>query len=138
MGRKSVLLFIFSAMVLILAACGGGEQEESEGTDSIAENAGQETTETEEATTEVASSIDISASNWEFDKEEYVVKAGEPITLNFTSEEGVHGIGIEGTDINIQQDQQEEVTLEPGEYKIYCNVPCGQGHADMTATIIVQ
>lgn len=138
MGRKSVLLFIFSAMVLILAACGGGEQEESGGTDNIAENAGQERTETEEATTEVASSIDISASNWEFDKEEYVVKAGEPITLNFTSEEGVHGIGIEGTDINIQQDQQEEVTLEPGEYKIYCNVPCGQGHADMTATIIVQ
>ncbi|WP_255301545.1 cytochrome C oxidase subunit II [Bacillus sp. AFS040349] len=150
MKQKSLFLFLLLAMMFVLAACSGGEDTNQD--TGMEENAGQgaengEGT-TDEGTTDgdgtedngdaAANAINISAVNWEFDKEEYMVKAGEPVTLNFKSEEGVHGLAIEGTDINIQQDGQQEVTLEPGEYKVYCSIPCGQGHANMTATLVVQ
>lgn len=137
MKQKSMFLFLLLAMMFVLAACGGGENT------SMEENTGQGAENVEGVTEEgngdeATNSINISAANWKFDKEEYTVKGGEPITLNFENEEGAHGIAIEGTDVNIQQEGQQEVTLEPGEYKIYCNIPCGQGHSNMTATLVVQ
>lgn len=137
MKQKNLLLILFLAMVLVLSACGGGGDTSQD--NDINENASQGTENGEGTGDASANSITISATNWDFDKEEYIVKSGEPVTIHFKSVEGVHGIGIEGTEVqNILDDGQQEVTLEPGEYRIYCSIPCGQGHADMTATLVVQ
>src|SRR5699024_12107393 len=84
-----------------------------------------------------SSTVDITATNWEFDQEEYTAPAGE-VTVKLTSKEGFHGIQVEGTDIEIEQDGTASGNLEPGEYNIICSVPCGAGHDDMVSTLIVE
>lgn len=121
---KKVWLALAASMVVALAACGGGGSDDSSN--------GGESAESGESST-----LDISATNFAFDQEEYTVPAGD-ITINFQSEEGVHGLGIDGTDIDIQKDGSETVNLEAGEYEIYCSIPCGPGHDDMKAVLVVE
>ncbi|MGX4670668.1 cytochrome C oxidase subunit II [Cerasibacillus sp. JNUCC 74] len=118
---SAVLLFLF-----FLAACGDeDDSEQANGTDATESNA--------------TNQIDMTATNFTFDKPEYVVNAGEEITISLTNEEGQHGIGINEFDVNIQGNGKVTFTPnEPGEYTIYCNVPCGEGHADMKSTLTVQ
>ncbi|MFZ3579592.1 cytochrome C oxidase subunit II [Virgibacillus sp. DJP39] len=123
--KKVIFALMFIALSLILAACGGGDSAEegnpSEGTESNG----------------VSTTVDITATNWEFDQENYTVPAGE-VTFNLTNEEGLHGIQVDGTDVNIEGDESGKVTLEPGEYTIRCSIPCGQGHANMQSTLTVE
>lgn len=81
--------------------------------------------------------VDIIAENWTFDKNSYVVPAGE-ITVNLKNIEGFHGIQIDGTDVSIEGDGSFTTTLEPGEYTIFCSIICGTGHSNMIATLIVE
>jgi cytochrome c oxidase subunit 2 len=120
---KKVLLFLISMlMVVFMAACGGGEGEEA------ASDGGD---------TGGSSTVDIEASNWEFDKSEYTAAAGN-VTLNLKNAEGHHGITVEGTDLKIEGEGEATANLEAGEYTIICNIPCGEGHAEMTATLVVE
>lgn len=81
--------------------------------------------------------INVEAESWKFNKDIYKVFAGQPITINFKSIEGHHGLGIKGiASANIAGEGSVKITLEPGEYQIYCTVPCGEGHDDMIATLI--
>jgi heme/copper-type cytochrome/quinol oxidase subunit 2 len=83
--------------------------------------------------------VEIIATDFEFDKKEYVVKAGEEITVTLTSEKGSHGIDIQGMNKTIKA-PNGKVTFtpdKPGEYPIVCNVFCGAGHGEMTAKLIV-
>ena len=115
------------SLALVLAACGGGDDEGSSNSDGEAgENASGD-----------GETVDIQASNWQFDQEEYTVPAGE-VTVNLTNEEGFHGIEIEGTDIALDDAGSQTATLEPGEYTIRCSIMCGAGHDDMVATLIVE
>jgi cytochrome c oxidase subunit 2 len=79
-------------------------------------------------------------TNFQFDKEEYRVKQGEKVLLRVQNSNGVHGVAIEGMDIDLQGDQleQEVVFDQPGEYKLYCSVMCGPGHGGMVAKLIVE
>ncbi|WP_332694296.1 hypothetical protein [Halalkalibacter lacteus] len=45
-------------------------------------------------------------------------------------------MAIEGADLKIDGDGEATVTLEAGEYIIYCTIPCGGGHEEMTAKLI--
>lgn len=122
--KKFLLTLATLSLVLFLAACGGGEEDTSSDDGS-------------EPTSGDSSTVDITATNWEFDQEEYTAPAGE-VTVKLTSEEGFHGIQVEGTDIEIEQDGTASGNLEPGEYTIICSVPCGAGHDDMVSTLIVE
>lgn len=121
--KKLLTLFTLS-LALLLAACGGGDD------DGAADN-GDASTDGDSA------AVDIVATNWEFDQEEYTVPAGE-VTLNLVNEEGFHGISVDGTDLSIEDEGTATAELEPGEYTIRCSVPCGAGHADMVSTLIVE
>ncbi|WP_022793546.1 cupredoxin domain-containing protein [Marinococcus halotolerans] len=113
----------FLALMVFLSGCGG---DEGNGSESTSENAEAQT-------------MDVTATDFEFDQKEYTVNAGEPVNVSLTSQEGGHGLAIDGFDVDIQGEGEATFTPEePGEYNIYCNVPCGEGHADMTATLIVQ
>ncbi|WP_153462069.1 MULTISPECIES: cytochrome C oxidase subunit II [Sediminibacillus] len=119
--KKALLALMVSMFMLLLAACGSSDDAgAAEGDDGGS-----------------AAVVDIAASNWQFDKEEYTAPAGE-ITFNLTNEEGVHAIEIEGTDVKIENEGSATATLKAGEYIIKCALPCGEGHEDMSSTLVVE
>lgn len=122
--KKLIIGTIFILIVLVLAACGGGDDSASE---SKASDEGSSS----------ANTVELVASNWEFEKENYTVPAGE-VTFELINKDGFHGIMVEGTDVAIEGEGSATATLEPGEYTIRCTVPCGEGHTDMSTTLIVE
>ncbi|PKR76645.1 cytochrome C oxidase subunit II [Halalkalibacillus sediminis] len=134
--KKSIFSILIISLLMVLAACGGGDS--SEGDSSEDSSSGDNTTEeTDSSSEEADSTLDIAATDFKFDKENYTASAGE-VTVNLTNEEGKHGVQIQGTDLNLQEEGSGTVNLEPGEYKINCSVPCGEGHSDMVATLTVK
>jgi cytochrome c oxidase subunit II len=79
-----------------------------------------------------------------FQPDEYVVPAGEQVTVQLTAEEGnPHDFTIEetGDEVVVQVDAGETATGtltvdEPGTYTVYCGVP-GHRDAGMLATLEV-
>ncbi len=121
---KKVLTIFLLSLTVILAACGGGDDSGDNGA-------------SDEATSN--SNLDITATNFEFDQQEYTVQSGEEVTVNLTNEEGSHGLAIDEFDVNIEGEGEATFTPdEAGEYTIYCSVPCGEGHDDMKSTLIVE
>ncbi|MCU6710329.1 cupredoxin domain-containing protein [Paenibacillus sp. J5C_2022] len=133
--KKWVVFISILSIALVVAACGAnsGGNKPAGGT---AEGSGEENS----APASSGSGLTITASNWEFDKEEYKIKAGEKIDLTFKSIDGVHGMTIMKTDYkNIGMDETVAVKIdEPGTYNIVCSVSCGVGHAKMRAKLIVE
>ncbi|TBL79812.1 cupredoxin domain-containing protein [Paenibacillus thalictri] len=89
---------------------------------------------------EAGKSLKIMASNFQFDKPEYTVKAGDKLTVSFNNKEGVHAMEIVGLNVKLDgTTKSQEVTFDkPGTYEIHCVLPCGTGHANMKSTLIVQ
>lgn len=115
---------MFISLLFMLAACGG------EDSTSGSEN-------TSDGESSAANTVELVASNWEFEKDSYTVPAGE-VTFNLVNKEGYHGITIDGTDVAIDGEGSATATLEPGEYKITCSIPCGTGHTEMSTKLIVE
>jgi len=79
------------------------------------------------------------ASNYQFDKPEYTVKAGEKVTVSLQNKEGLHAVEIKDLGIKLDgQTKSMEVTFDkPGTYEVHCSLPCGPGHAQMVTKLIV-
>lgn len=79
-------------------------------------------------------------SDFTFDQTEYRVKQGENVRLVLKNVSGIHGIEIAEFGIKLEGDtlQQDVVFDRPGEYEIICSIPCGIGHDDMKAKLIVE
>lgn len=126
--KKGLLVMLALGIVLFLAACGGDDSSDSgdaDGDTSTESSSGNE--------------MNVTATNFEFNQGEYTVTAGEEVSVSLTSDEGMHGLAIDEFDVNIEGEGDATFTpKEPGEYTIYCSVPCGQGHADMKSTLIVE
>ncbi|QBP42813.1 cupredoxin domain-containing protein [Paenisporosarcina antarctica] len=123
--KKLIISTMFASLLLVLAACGG-------------DDAAKETKDTTDGgESSAANTVELVASNWEFDKESYTVPAGE-VTVKLANEEGFHGVKIVGTDLVIDGEGEATATLEPGEYEVVCTVPCGEGHETMTTKLIVE
>lgn len=122
--RKTILLFMLLSFVIVLAACGGGG------------GGSEKAVETNEAN---AIDLELIATDWDFDQEEYVVSADQPINFSLSNEQGYHEYTIKGLGITVKPDapQQYKIT-EPGTYTIECSFPCGAGHSTMTAKLVVQ
>ncbi|QQE75303.1 cupredoxin domain-containing protein [Brevibacillus composti] len=128
------LLISAVAISAMLAGCGADKKETAAGGGEQAPAASGE-----QAAASADNTINIEASNWKFNQDTFEVKAGEPITINFKSTEGYHGIGIEGLDVDIQNEGSKTITVDKaGEYKIFCNVLCGPDHGKMIATLVVK
>ncbi|WP_416149928.1 cytochrome C oxidase subunit II [Salipaludibacillus sp. HK11] len=136
--KNKIIGFMLLALVLVLAACGGNNdvtENESAGNENVAEETENENGEEEEEAS--SSVVELNASNWDFDQDTYTAEAGE-VTINLNNEEGHHGIEIEGTDVVIDGEGSATADLEPGEYRIYCSIPCGEGHDEMEAMLVVE
>lgn len=80
----------------------------------------------------------IEAVDFEFDKEEYEVAAGQETVLSLINKDGKHGYSIEELGIEVYEGESVTHTFDtPGTYSIRCNILCGEGHAQMVSTLIV-
>ncbi|GKU75866.1 cupredoxin domain-containing protein [Paenibacillus sp. L3-i20] len=118
-------------LALVVAACGTNGKETNK--------AGSENKEAVETSEKSTSEVVITASDWEFDQQEYKIKAGETVDLTLKSVGSVHGVSIVKSDYSIKNNKSTAVKFdEPGTYDMICNVPCGAGHRIMKAKLIVE
>jgi cytochrome c oxidase subunit 2 len=84
--------------------------------------------------------LKIVATSFNFDQEEYHVKAGTNYKIKFSNKLGVHGAEIVGLNVELSKDAPEmEVTFDkPGTYELHCSIMCGQGHGTMKSKFIVE
>jgi plastocyanin len=137
MTRLILLLFTALALAVGVAACGGGDD------DSGDEAAAGDTTTHEESTdggTHLTLTADPNGA-LSFDQTELTAAAGE-ITIELVNESGIpHNVEIEGQDAvseTITEGSTElTVTLEPGEYVFFCNIP-GHREGGMEGTLTVE
>ncbi|CAM4175198.1 cytochrome c oxidase subunit 2 [Paenibacillus endophyticus] len=126
---KKWLLFASAlCLVFVLAACGANTaKEDNKEANTTAADSGS------------ASDLVVTASNWKFDQKEYKIKAGETVNLKLDSVSGLHGLQIQKTDYQIANGKTVAVNIsEPGSYEMICTVPCGTGHREMKATLVVE
>ena len=86
--------------------------------------------------------IKITAKKFDFTPNELTVKEGEPVALELTSTDRVHGFSLPDFKLTarIEPGKVTRVTFTPdrtGEFTFSCNVFCGSGHEDMAGRLIV-
>jgi cytochrome c oxidase subunit 2 len=141
--KKIVAILLGLTLVFALAACGSkpdagaskAPAATSAATSSPAASAGASP-----AAGGAAQAITLTATNFKYDKAEYKVKKGQPVTITLKDGEGMHGAAINEFKVNLKKDG-ESATFTPdkaGTYTIQCSVMCGTGHATMKSTLIVE
>ena len=138
--KKGLLAILFIGLLFSLVACGGDENgsasEEADNTKTTAEQSNE--TSASDESVEVTNEVNLVATDFEFNQDKFVVQSGEEVTITLTNEEGHHGIAINELGVKIEGDGEAVIIPEdPGEYEIYCNIFCGEGHAEMVATLVV-
>lgn len=87
--------------------------------------------------------IDYDASQYRFDPDPLVVRAGERIRLCVISRDVVHGVMIPevgfSTDMPTDKRKMAEFVApaKPGEYPVFCSVFCGPDHGNMKGRLLV-
>ena len=88
--------------------------------------------------------IEVIASRFAFDPATIEVTVGEQVRLVLKSADGVHGVEIKKFDVKKEIPRGgTPVTVEftataAGRFPILCSEYCGNGHDDMTGTLIVR
>jgi len=87
--------------------------------------------------------VKMTAKKFEYSPSEIVLKKGVPVVLEITALDRLHGFSC--PDLGIRADlQQGKVTRVPvvpqktGSFAFRCDIFCGDGHEDMSGTIIVK
>lgn len=122
-------LGLLAAAAVIATGCGGGKDKESSPSASQAAsgNAG------------AANAITLKASNFEFDQKEIKVKKGDTVTITLENAQGNHAVKFDGYDQEAKGGKTISFTADKaGEFKYYCSIMCGKGHADMVGKLIVE
>jgi cytochrome c oxidase subunit II len=92
---------------------------------------------------ESAQVVKITASKFHFTPDHITLVKGQPVTLQLTSTDRVHGFLIRALkiDTDIKPGAVIEKTVTPttaGTFKAICDHYCGLGHSGMKMTVIVQ
>lgn len=81
--------------------------------------------------------------NWGFEPKIITVQAGDLVKFNVITRDIDHGIGINEFMVNkrVQPGQVTKVEFladKRGQFRMYCTVPCGEGHLTMEGKLIVK
>ena len=123
--RKWMLVAVATAGMLLLAACGGGDDTGGDGGGGDGAGGG------------AAGASTVTMRDNEFVPADIVIAPGEVELVN----EGAapHTFTVEGEGVDVQVDAGEtattEVELDPGTYTVFCNFHRGQG---MEGTLTVE
>ena len=86
--------------------------------------------------------IHITAKKFEFTPDTITVKKGESVVLVVSSQDRKHGLNLRafGIRADINPGETARIQFNPnktGKFTFSCDVFCGEGHEDMTGTIVV-
>ena len=86
--------------------------------------------------------VRIVAKRFSYTPSEVRLKKGEPVVLELISEDRVHGFKLPafGIRTDVRPKEVTRVPLTPdktGTFTFACDVFCGDGHDDMTGTLVV-
>jgi len=87
--------------------------------------------------------IKVTARQWQFDPNPIRVKLGQQVRLRITSQDVTHGISIPEFGINEILPPGQEVVVnfkanKKGTFDLFCSVACGEGHAGMRGSLVVE
>ena len=85
---------------------------------------------------------EINASRFEYLPAEIKVNPGDRVTLKLTSTDVVHGLAIDGYDVDMTADPGQTASVSfvadrPGAFRFRCTVTCGSLHPFMIGKIYV-
>jgi cytochrome c oxidase subunit II len=86
--------------------------------------------------------VRIVAKRFSYTPSEITLKKGEPVVLELVSEDRVHGFKLPAFKIrtDVRPNEVTRVPLTPdktGTFTFACDVFCGEGHDDMSGTVVV-
>jgi cytochrome c oxidase subunit 2 len=86
--------------------------------------------------------IAVIARTWEFNPSVITVKLNQPVRLSITSVDVAHGFSLPEFGINrdLEPGKTEVIDFTPnkvGSFPFTCSVFCGEGHRNMTGTVVV-
>ena len=86
--------------------------------------------------------IHITAKKFEFTPDTINLKKGEPVVLVVSSQDRKHGFNVRafGIRADVNPGGTARIRFTPnktGKFTFSCDVFCGEGHEDMTGTIVV-
>ena len=86
--------------------------------------------------------IQLTAKKFEFTPDTITLKKGEPVVLVVSSEDRKHGFNLRafGIRADVAPGGTARIRFTPdktGKFTFSCDVFCGEGHEDMTGTIVV-
>ncbi len=86
--------------------------------------------------------IHITAKKFDFTPETITLKKGEPVVLVVSSQDRKHGFNLRafGIRADVEPGETARIRFTPdktGKFTFSCDVFCGEGHEDMTGTVIV-
>ncbi len=94
------------------------------------------------STTPTQHTIVIEASNFAYQPAEIRVNQGDRVMLEFTSADVVHGLSLDGYDVNLKAEpghsaRAEFMATTPGTFRFRCSVTCGPLHPFMIGQLSV-
>ncbi len=89
-----------------------------------------------------ARTIDVNARQFAFEPATLHVQRGDTVTIHFESLDAVHGLFVDGYDVNIQAEpgKSADVTFvadKEGKFKVRCSIACGPLHPFMIGELEV-
>ena len=92
---------------------------------------------------ETAPTIHVTARKFAYTPSEIILKRGQPVVLEFTSEDVLMGFNVPDLDArsDIIPGMVTRLRLVPqktGTFLFHCDVFCGSGHEEMVGTIVVR
>jgi cytochrome c oxidase subunit 2 len=139
---KSVLFLALVAIaaVLALSACGSKNNNDSA---SSSPSASPSASATASASAPAAGGqtdeITITATNFQYDKQEIKVHKGDTVKITLKNDSGNHGFQIKDYNVNIKGGETATfVADKAGSFDYNCSIQCGSGHDNMTGTLTVE
>lgn len=87
--------------------------------------------------------VHVTARKFTYLPDEITLKRGEPVILEFTTEDVLMGfnvpeLGLRARIVPGQVTRLRFIPQKAGTFPFHCDIFCGSGHEDMTGTIVVQ
>lgn len=143
---KTKMLVLLSILLLIASGCTqqASSNGQGAGTSGTAEEAGCPAVDCKESTgTGTAREFDVQLKRFEFSPGTITVKQGDRVKLNLTAVDVSHGFSLPDFGVSQNVEAGETVSVEftaskTGTFTFRCSVFCGDGHASMSGTLIVE
>lgn len=86
--------------------------------------------------------ITVNVTDWSFSPAMITAKKGEKVQLKLVGGTGIHSFAVPGLSMNVRLAAGETVTVDlptdtTGTFDARCAIPCGAGHRDMKATVVI-